>query len=31
LRGNIAQIQRNPKVTTEFIACATKISTEFEI
>ena len=31
LRGNIAQIQRNPKVTTEFIACATEISTEFEV
>jgi putative sterol carrier protein len=31
VRGNIAQIQRNPKVTTEFIACATKIPTEFEV
>jgi putative sterol carrier protein len=31
VRGNIAQIQRNPKVTTEFIACATKIPTEFDV
>jgi putative sterol carrier protein len=31
VRGNIAQIQRNPKVTTEFLACATKIPTEFEV
>ena len=31
VRGNISQIQRYPKVTTEFIACATKIPTEFEV
>jgi putative sterol carrier protein len=30
VRGNMAQIQRNPKATTDFVTCATKIPTEFE-
>jgi putative sterol carrier protein len=31
VRGNMAQIQRNPKATTDFVICATKIPTEFEV
>lgn len=30
VKGNMGQMQRNPKATTEFILCATKIQTEFE-
>ena len=30
VRGNMAQIQRSPKVTTGFVECATKIPTNFE-
>jgi putative sterol carrier protein len=29
VRGNMAQIQRNPRATTDFVICATKIPTEF--
>ena len=30
VRGNMAQIQRDPKATTEFVACAAKVPTDFE-
>jgi putative sterol carrier protein len=29
--GNMAQIQRNPRATTEFVACAAKIPTDFNL
>ena len=29
--GSMAQIQRNPRATTEFVACAAKIPTDFEV
>ena len=31
VRGNMAQIQRDPKATTEFVACAAKVPTDFEV
>jgi putative sterol carrier protein len=29
MRGNMVQVQRNLKATTEFVLCATKVPTEF--
>jgi putative sterol carrier protein len=31
VRGNMAQIQRSLKATTEFIACASKVPTDFQV